>query len=414
MMRYYNNYLDKIATPPSITYKSFAEAFVHSQWEDSNLLSMVEQETANGTFVFHPIEVWKNNVTQFQSQIIKNDRDFKRLMFKHNHVHVERGRYYKFEDNHQKNYWIVYEGTNEEEPYTDVLVRRCNNILKWIDKKTGKLYEFPCVLEYNLSATNPKVDKDVITANTSTTLVVQGNEITHTLKKNQRFIFNGQPFKFVAYNNWMQNNYVNKDVTLLFIDIDLDIEKPTDNIEENIADFEEYQYEVKIDNAPTQGVAYSQGQLIANVLFEGEYVDNVVEWSGNEFVEVSSDGTYILGDSGNTAIITANFGHFSSSVEIEIVDVVTEHKQIVIYPMFESLNQLQSQTFEVALYVDGIKQDMFIDVVTSGAKTECYDLQRSGNVFTLTNMNISLTPLHLVFECDGENKEMDVMLKAMF
>lgn len=239
-MTYYQNFIQNLASSPFDRYGEMTNAFICSQWHDSNLLSTVNQETEIGSFIFEPIEVWKNSVSHFQNAIVKNDRDFKRLMFKHRNTIVHRGRYYKFEEDGQNNYWLVYEGTSEEEQYTDVLVRRCNNMLKWIDKENGKLYEYPCVLEYDLVAPTPRVDKDIIVAYSGVTLVIQGNEITHKLKKNQRFIFNGQPFKFVAYNNWMQNGYITKDTTLLFIDLDLDIEKPTDDIENNIADYFEY------------------------------------------------------------------------------------------------------------------------------------------------------------------------------
>lgn len=248
-LTYFENFLDGIAKTPAENNFDDVNAYVASQWHNSTLLENVHQETEIGSFEFEEIEVWVNTVSDFTNAVIKNATDFRRLMFKDNRTKVERGRYYKFQDN----YWLTYEDTTIESPYAEILVRRCNNIAKWVDAETGEIIEQPCVLDYTISATNPKVDKDIITANSSVTVIFQGNEQTHKLKRNQRFVFNGIPYKFIAYNNYMQDNYVDENVTLLFMDCDLDIEKPTDDIENNIADYYNY-YSVVINDAPSQQI----------------------------------------------------------------------------------------------------------------------------------------------------------------
>lgn len=410
-LTYFDSYLDGIVNSPAENSYDDVNAFIAEQWHNSNLLKKVCQETYTGSFEFEDIEVWLNTVSDFTSAVIKNSTDFRRIMFKDNRTEVQRGRYYKFD----KNYWLTYEDTTEQSAYAEILVRRCNNIAKWIDEDTGEIIEQPCVLDYTISATNPKVDKDIITANSSVTVILQGNEKTHKLKRNQRFIFNGVPYKFVAYNNYMQDSYVDKNVTLLFMDCDFDLEKPTDDIENNIADRYEYNYEVVINNAPTQQTKGFSSTLTADVLLDGQATDKSVRWESNRYVTIDQDGNYTLtGDVDKVAQITAKFGSFEKTVNIEIVDSVVENKEIIISTDISELKEKESIRFDVSLYIDGDKQDNIPTYVASGADTSNYILTQSGNIFTLVNVHKSKQPLHLIFSIDDVQSEMDIQLKALF
>lgn len=240
---FFNNYINSIEVPPVKNYRNFTNATMDAQWYDSPLWCKILQEKEIGSFEFEVIEVWKNTVTEFVSKIIKDEKDFRMLKFRDCNTEIERGRFYCFDGS----YYIVYEGTQKESPYAEALIRRCNNVAKWYDRETGELIEMPCVLEYDLTATTPKYDKDIITANSSIQLVLQGNEKTLKLKRNQRFIFNHIPYKIVGINNYLQNDYVDKDTTILFYDVDLDINKPTDDIENNIADAYEFNHNEEQD-----------------------------------------------------------------------------------------------------------------------------------------------------------------------
>lgn len=248
-MKYYNNYMGNIVKSPNEYYRSAVDEFIKNQWENTTLLSTISEEVTLGSFQFQNIDVWKNTVTEFLVNAQKDAKDYRRLLFKAPSNHYERGHFFNFDEN----YWMCYEASTEESAYNDILVRRCNNVAKWIDKESGELIEQPCILDYYVTATNPKVDKDIIVANSSTTLILQGNEASRKLKPNQRFIFNGVPYKFVAINNFLQNSYVDKDVTILFIDVDFDATKPTDDIENNVADAFEYGYKENQDE-PKNGL----------------------------------------------------------------------------------------------------------------------------------------------------------------
>lgn len=242
-MKYFNNYMDNVVKSANEYYRSAVDEFVANQWENTTLLSTIYEEVTLGSFTFESVDVWKNTVTEFLVNAQKDAKDYRRLLFKSPSKHYERGHFFNFDEN----YWMCYEASADESSYNDILVRRCNNVAKWIDKENGQLIEQPCILDYYVTATNPKIDKDIIVANSSTTLILQGNEASKKLKPNQRFIFNGTPYKFVAINNFLQNDYVDKDVTILFIDVDFDVAKPTDDIVNNVADAFEYGYKDSSD-----------------------------------------------------------------------------------------------------------------------------------------------------------------------
>lgn len=410
-LAFFENFVDNLAQSPADREFDLVNAYVDSQWHNSTLWHKVEQETEIGSFKFEPVEVWLNTVSDFTNNIIKNASDFRRLMFKDNRTEIERGRYYKF----NKNYWLVYEDTTSESPYAEVLVRRCNNVAKWIDYDSGRIIEQPCVLEYYISATNSKVDKDIITQNSSLTLVLQGNEYTHKLKPNQRMIFNGVAYKYIAINNYMQNNYVDEGVHLLWLDIDRDIEKPTDDLINNIADRFEYNFAVDIQGAPSEQIDGFSGQLTANVMLNGEEIDKSVVWSSSKFATIDQDGNYTLkGNAGDVAQITATFGSFSHTVNIDIVDVPITQNEIVVTPLFDYVAEGDTIEFDVLLYSNGEKQTQSPTYITSGAPAANYILTQDGNHLTLRNLKRSNKPLDIVFAIDDISTQISIKLKALY
>lgn len=411
MLDYYDSW-NGITPSAKNQWFSEANAFLNSQWYDSAMICTVQEEDELGSFTFHDIEVWKNPVTTFTTNIIKNEYDFRQLMFRNNNHSVHRGHFYKVEDE----IYMVYEGTHKDNPYSEVLIRRCNNLLKWIDIETGELLSTPCIIDYNISQTNPRVNNDIIVQNSSYTLILQGNEKTLKLKPNQRFIFNHQCYKFIAYNNVLQNNYVDENATMLFLDIDLDITKPTDDIENNIADRYAYNFDVVVENSVTQQVVGGQGQLFGFVTYNGEITQNQITWKGNRYIRIESDGSYVLtGDVGKKAIVTASFGIAEKIIEIEIVDFAPIEKQVVIEPAFDKIFESQSIEFDVWVWYGNEQTGDEISVSELSNISDHYILYSTDNHhFVLTNLKCSIVPLQLQFTSGEVERTLTVQLKAMF
>ena len=242
-LTYYNSYLQNLARSPNNAWREEQQAMINGLYEDTTLLKKdVYEENIPFDFTFNPIQCWVGTITESSVNAEKDSTDYRALYFENCNHDVMRGRFYKWDNN----YWMVYESSTELESISRVKIRRCNNVAKWIDTENGFVHEVPCTLDYTISSTSPHTDKDIDTANSSVTLILQGNIDTHKIEKNQRFIFNGQPFKFASYNNYLQNDYITNEVPLLFMDLDLDMIQDDDDLVNNIANRYSYVYNINI------------------------------------------------------------------------------------------------------------------------------------------------------------------------
>ncbi|MEG1353702.1 MAG: hypothetical protein RR255_00270 [Bacilli bacterium] len=414
-MNWYKNYLGHFAQTPDEKYRDGTQAFIDSTWEDTTLIKNIEEETFIGSNMYVSLQVLKNSISEFFVNTTKDAKDFRRIMFKEVYHKSGRGIKYRFDNN----YWLVYEETTEEEPYPEISVRRCNNIAKWIDKKNGNIIEEPCILDYTLSSPNVQVTKDVSVANSKVTLILQGNENTHKLRKNQRFIFNGVPYSFKSYNNYMQNDYVTKNVPLLFLDCYLDTEQPSDDLIDNIANRFDYKYSILINQGNIEQITGFKGKLTSTVLFNGEIVKEIgIKWSTSDSktVSIDSQGNYhLLGLSGSIAVLRAYIDgneNVFSEITVNIIETVIADKILIITPKITELLQYETITINGDIYSNGIKEP---DIVTCTANWENNNYTLTlidKNEWDLTNNNMTKLPLELTFTNGVLIEKMTIKLKS--
>ena len=412
MMEDYITILNATAQTPNQEMRGLVQALTNEQWENTTLKQMVNEETAHGTFIFTEQEVWKDTITEFLTNSLKDEKNYRRLLFQDSEHSVERGRYYEFDDN----YWLTYAPTNDIELYNDIYVQRCNNIAKWIDKDTNVLYELPCIIDYDDSSPTTQVNSDITTPNNGLILMIQGNDNTVKFKQNQRFIFNGRPFKITGYNNYMQDDYVTKDTPLLFFDVYLDEILPNDDIDNGIANATNYNYTVSILENPVENIQGFECQLNAVVQLNGNDTNNIVTWSANDNATIDANGNCVLtGAIGTVATITASFGQAKATININIVESVTDNLEIVIDPEITMLKQNRSITFSANLYKNGTKQNDTVTATISGADSvNNYSwTELSNNQFTLTNKLRSISPLMITFISGETTQNMSIVLGSM-
>lgn len=415
MMEFYDNYLNGIAEAPNNYWRNLQQATISDLFDNTTLLSDKIQEENDFNFQFHPIQAWVGTVTDAITNVEKDVKDYRYLYFEDCTHDVPRGKYYKLENN----YWLVYESSTELEAQSNCKIRRCNNKLKWYDEN-GELKVYPCILDYTLSASNPKVTVNITTVGGRVTVIIQGNQDTHKLKKNQRFIFNGVPYRFDAYNNYMQNDYVSEEVPLLFLDCTIDEIQPNDDLENNIANVGEYNYKVKIKEESFEQVKGFKGQLSAIVTVNGEITDKNITWksSDNNIISIDNNGNYeLLGDNGESCVITASIenSNISDSITISIKENIVPKDDIVIEPIIESLGLHDSVEISANLYKNGVKQDDIVDCVASGLDDNYYELTSEiDNVFKLVNNRPAKIPLTLTFSCGDYSESINIKLESLF
>lgn len=399
---------------PKEHYINQMQALVDDRWENSTQTSFeVQIQKDIGSEVYVDVEVSVDASIDMGTGYKKGD-DFK--VFSHRDITTETpvGLMYKFANN----YWITTNTNNLASPVSSYEVRRCNNVLRWIDPYNGFLHEVPCVLDYELSSPQPLKDKDVITANGHILVTVQGNELTGTITKNQRFIFNGQPFKVVGIQNLLNDDINTYESNLFYIDMFLDMEQEEDDLVKDIANRTEYNYTITIDPPISKQVAGFKGQLSATVRLNGQIVDRTIVWEGNSFITIDSEGNYTLSEMrGKTATIKAYIKgnpDLYDTVDIQIVSAVENNYSIVVYPELKEVRSKIPVTFEVSLYNNGIKQDNIVDYQTDGSNVGNYTLIREDNIFTLSTLLPSTTPLKITFFVGDTSKTLDVLLKPFF
>lgn len=399
---------------PKEHYINQMQALVDDRWENSTQTSFeVQMQKDIGSEVYGDVEVSVDASIDAGTGYKKGD-DFK--IFSHRDIRLETptGLMYKFANN----YWITTNTNNLASPVGAYEVRRCNNVLRWIDPYNGFLHEVPCVLDYELSSPQPLKDKDVITANGHILVTVQGNELTGTITKNQRFIFNGQPFKVVGIQNLLNDDINTYESNLFYIDMFLDMEQEEDDLVKDIANRTEYNYTITIDPPISKQVAGFKGQLSATVRLNGQIVDRTIVWEGNSFITIDSEGNYTLSEMrGKTATIKAYIKgnpDLYDTVDIQIVSAVENNYSIVVYPELKEVRSKIPVTFEVSLYNNGVKQDDIVDYKTDGSNAVNYTLTREDNIFTLSTLLPSTTPLKITFFVGDTSKTLDVLLKPFF
>lgn len=411
---YYENYLTNISRTPNQTYLDNAQAFNNSIWGNSTQTSFtVLEEDSLGAGTYHEVDISVDMAIELSTGNKKSD-DWKIFSFKSLTGETQLGLLYKY----AQNYWLSCNTDELGGATKSVEVRRCNNFLKWVDKTNGNINSFPCVVDYTIQSPQPSKNKDVVVAGGHIVVWVQGNAKTLSLTKNQRFIFNGQPYKLTSYNNLLQNNIVDVNTTILYYDMYLDVSVPDDDLVNNVANATEYVYTINLSSSVTKQVNGYSGKLDCIVCLNGENVDRTIVYTGNEYVTVNQNGTYSLtGANGDVAVITANIEgnpNLTDSVNIEIVDTVVDEYTLDIEPNISTLRQNDSIVFSVNEYKNGTVQTVVPTFTTSGANDDTYSLIQNGNSFTLGCVKFSQTPLTITFNSENATTHMTVDLKPLF
>lgn len=233
----------KINETPKDHWNNIDQATINSLFDNTNMLKVIKEQKAlpfTDEYIEH--EVWVDIVSDLLVNTSKVYSDFIEVLFKDcDHKQNYKGQYYKLAlDGEHEDYYICYDRINHMAQTASTKLVRCNNVLTWKDND-GNIITMPCYLGTDISSTNNQTSKDATIPNVRLVVMVQANNFTMNIKKNQRFMFqHSSCFKVEEVNNYMQEQGTNGEVTCVKIYIDYSAILPTDNTELNICGYYDY------------------------------------------------------------------------------------------------------------------------------------------------------------------------------
>lgn len=411
MLEFLENYINHIAQTPKEYHRGLVQATIDSRWEDTTQIHMVKEQSAL-PFVdeYTEYEAWVDVISDNLINTSKVYSDFVKVLFKDiDHKQNYKGQYYKLNlDGEHEEYYICYDKMNRLSQVSDFNCVRCNNVLTWVDEY-GKILTMPCYLGTDISSTNNLVSKDGIVPNTRLIILVQANEYTMSIVKNQRFMFqHSTAFKVEEVNNYMQEQETDGQVTCVKMYVDYSAILPSDNKELNICDYYKTNYTLTIDQGDIEQTQGFKGKLTATVKNGTDVIDVPLKWSTNDsdVVEIDEQGNYqVIGEIGSMGQITCSMADNESiydTITIKVVDDYLPEKKIIINPNnITELNQGQVIDFDCGVYIEGEKQDDIVTCVPSGADVYSYTLAETLDGYKLTVRQESDNDLVLTFSADG-------------
>ena len=292
----------------------------------------------------------------------------------------------------------------------DFKVVRCNNVMTWIDEY-GNIITIPCYLGTDVTSTNNLIGKDGIVPNARLIILVQANDFTKSIVKNQRFMFeHSTAFKVEEVNNYMQEQGTDGQVTCVKIYINYSAITPNDNKELNICDYYDVNYSVHIDQEDMiEQIKGFTSNLTATVKdLDTVITDIPVIWESSDttVVKIDNSGAYeIVGEVGDKATINCYLSvnkDIMDSIDIEVVSSVGTDKIIVINPNnIQLLKERDMVEFVCKVYNEGAELSDVVTCVASNVPEPCYELTSTTNGYLLKVKKKFVRPLILTFSAAG-------------
>lgn len=405
---------------PNDYFRDLQQAAIDNLFDCTSARYTVQEQDAIGASTYHDIDVWLDYIVGTTSSGVKQGADFTQLMFRDIEHPVFQGLYYIFDDNYHISYFYNrYDGLEKA-----LAVRRCNNAMRIVDPDNGSIFSIPCVIDYDMTSPSQQVSSYIITPNNHAVVMVQGNKDTLRLfKLNTRYIFNGRPFKLLAYQNALLQDLSNQNPTLLYLDLYLDEIHDKDDIENGLAYNGEYIYNIQIDADNMELSNGVKGNLSATITLNGEEVKRNVLWasSNEDAVLINVAGGYtIIGSSGSSTTITATLDgnpNVSSTITIQVVDSQVVKPLILINPAFNKIRQFESIDFSIEVMYGStllVPQNITLSLSETGQvlSNQYLTITQSGNRYIITANTVATTPQILYVSV--QNASPDFQITAQF
>lgn len=360
-------------------------------------------------------EVISKVVIQAHKNPYNENREDRKIFFDYE-TDVRRGSYVIWEDK----WWLTLTKVEGNHAYRHATISECNNILKWHDQ-FGKLHSYPCIFYPQSKANSFDFNQAINTVNALCKVEVQYNEYTNHIKADDRFILNGLAYSVSSVNKHKMNDCFDPNsVSTIVFDLSVCETQEDDDLINNIANTKKYAYTLQITENDFECTANTSGNLSWSVKLGESVVDIPVEFksSDEEIVKVWDNGYYEAVKEG-VATITCNIkGNVSvtDSVQIKVGAVTQDIVSIKLSPNETKITQGESNTYEVARYINESKTDYVLEIQdVSTLDKSYYEVVIGRNTFTIKNNKRSSEKVKIrCFDVYGNSETFEFTLGGAF
>ena len=338
----YQDYADAFFNyvPPKTVYREAFDANIDEWFENApNVFSDIQHEVTYGKRDFEFITGRVDSVISITTGQKLGD-DFKNFIFPNILEEGFPGKLFKWKGS----YWIAVNSDNFESVSNSCIVRRCNNMLKWVDKK-GNIISEPCIIAETIKQSNDYNGDKLTTVSGFMNLFCQKNERTNTIISNQRFLFgtkeNRKAFRVFGdgVKNFL-NSITDDDMSPSVIELTIGgsyISPEVDDIENGIANRFLDSFSVKIDGGDFSDIVGTTKAMTATATSNGATINGVpFTWTSSNplIATIDSDGNMELLAVGS-ATITCQIGInnlVKDTISVTVSDIKQDDYDVVYTP----------------------------------------------------------------------------------
>jgi len=375
------------------TVRNEFQAMLDAQFYTSTWVN-VQEETSVGSGSFAGLDVRVESAIESLSGEKLGD-DFKVLLFKSITHDTGLGKLYYFNDN----YWIVSHSEVIEALGVSCTVRRCNNMLRWVDVN-GKEFSEKCAIDYKVKRpTDSARSRAIVTPEGFIEVMSQGNDRTRTIRDGQRFLF-GNTENRIGYrvygdgvNNFLNQQTLDDDsANVLYFMMGVNyVNDDTDDLTNGIAD--KYKEAFVLSASPTSftGNVSDSFQITATLTRNEIPVTKPITYmtSSSPIATVSASGLVSLVATGSCNISASMTNNASASATIltTVSGTPIDQDEIRVSPNPDFILQEDTQTYLVYAWSSGsVQADTFTFVASGSVPVANYALTTiNDNSFSIKN-----------------------------
>lgn len=361
-MAYKYSFLNPYQTSGCIMNSAFQE-LLDAQFSNAPDIYTIGEEQVFGSEDFVDITVRVNRAIDSYTMEKLGD-DFKLLLFQDTSHPLWMGKKFYFDNN----YWIVYNLDTIKNVATSATVRRCNNVLRWVDVD-GNYYSEPCIIDYRINRMVDDIRKiDPVMPEGFINIYSQLNSRSRLIVPGQRFLFGNTDHwtAYKVYGNGLRiflNNETSDNDSSRVIALNAGasfVNEDTDDLALGIADKYHEIYELSVEPTSITGSIGTSYQIVPNVTVNDIPVAEDITYaiSDTSIASVSDIGLVSLITNGSaiiTAYMTDNTSVSASALATVSASSVMDY-EIRITPSTAYVLQGTSSTYGIYGYLGGVIQ----------------------------------------------------------